>query len=134
MKLVFLMLQKDEIHFGEVDWLSDMGIFGEQIPQEPMAAAEVPQLPMLQTGPYSSPLRSTKLGFSQKNARTEYREHYDDEEEEEEHFTVPDLGWVEIKKVSVYVVITEAALVPVLDCVDEQDNYIRISVCSGKCW
>ncbi|KAB9816192.1 hypothetical protein FH972_027068 [Carpinus fangiana] len=41
--------KKEALELGEFEWLVDMGLFGEQIPQEALAAAEVPQLPVSQS-------------------------------------------------------------------------------------
>ena len=79
--------QADE--FGELEWLADVGIFGEQFPQETLAAAEVPQLPVSHTStlaPYT--FKATNKSYmSSKKPRIEVVGEIDDE-----HFTVPDLG------------------------------------------
>ncbi|KAL1324031.1 hypothetical protein HN51_034223 [Arachis hypogaea] len=79
--------QADE--FGELEWLADVGIFGEQFPQETLAAAEVPQLPVSHTStlaPYT--FKATNKSYmSSKKPRIEVLGEIDDE-----HFTVPDLG------------------------------------------
>uniref|UniRef100_A0A7N0TUT0 B box-type domain-containing protein n=1 Tax=Kalanchoe fedtschenkoi TaxID=63787 RepID=A0A7N0TUT0_KALFE len=73
--------KKEQLEFGEFEWLTDMGIFGEQFGQE-MAAAEVPQLPVPSTASY----RSNKSSMALKKPRIERVQ------DEEEYFTVPDLG------------------------------------------
>ncbi|XLT10435.1 hypothetical protein HN51_056228, partial [Arachis hypogaea] len=79
--------QADE--FGELEWLADVGIFGEQFPLETLAAVEVPQLPMSHTStlaPYT--FKATNKSYmSSKKPRIEVVGEIDDE-----HFTVPDLG------------------------------------------
>ncbi|CAN6700441.1 unnamed protein product [Malus baccata var. baccata] len=69
--------QKESFEFGELEWIADMGVFGEeQFPQKVMAAvAEVPKL-----------LVPAKLNNPYKKPRIEMLEDDDD------HFTVPDLG------------------------------------------
>ncbi|KAI4372729.1 hypothetical protein MLD38_010928 [Melastoma candidum] len=81
--------KKEQIEFGELDWLADMGIFTDQLPQEALAPAEVPQLPAQQhQSNHSSSRTTSKLGVSNKKPRIELLV----DEDEEEHFTVPDLG------------------------------------------
>ncbi|XP_030462107.1 B-box zinc finger protein 24-like [Syzygium oleosum] len=77
--------KKEQLEFGELEWLADMGLFADQLPQEALAAAEVPQLPL----PYSSnctSYRTTKSQMPHKKPRIEYVDNDD------EFFTVPDLG------------------------------------------
>ncbi|MED6107885.1 hypothetical protein PIB30_018340 [Stylosanthes scabra] len=81
--------KKQAEEFGELDWLADVGIFGEQFPQETLAAAEVPQLPVSHTSsvaPYTTKV-TNKSYMSSKKPRIEVLGEIDDE-----HFTVPDLG------------------------------------------
>lgn len=62
-----------------------MGLFGEQLPQEALTAAEVPQI----TAPSSvnvSSYRPTKSNMPNKKPRIEICD------EDEEYFIVPDLG------------------------------------------
>ncbi|KAL8487379.1 hypothetical protein ACS0TY_023892 [Phlomoides rotata] len=68
--------KKEQLEFGELEWLTDMSLFGEQV--ESLAAAEVPQL---------SNMTSTKLYASHKMPRIGTLG-----DDDEEHFTVPDLG------------------------------------------
>lgn len=80
------IVQKEAVELGEFEWLTEMGLFNEQIPQEALAAAEVPQLPLSQSSNFiscrpnksSMPYKKPRLGFPDDNG---------------EHFTVPDLGW-----------------------------------------
>ncbi|KAL6342566.1 hypothetical protein AAG906_012423 [Vitis piasezkii] len=74
-----------QLEFGELEWLTEMGIFGDQVPQEAMAAAEVPQLPISQPS-YGASYRATKSSMPYKRPRIEILD------DEDEHFTVPDLG------------------------------------------
>uniref|UniRef100_A0A6N2MSL7 B box-type domain-containing protein n=1 Tax=Salix viminalis TaxID=40686 RepID=A0A6N2MSL7_SALVM len=67
---------------GEFDWLADMGLFGDQLPQEALAAAEVPQLPISPPTNVNS-YRATKSGMPHKKPRIEI--------DDDEFFTVPDL-------------------------------------------
>lgn len=69
----------------EFEWLADMGLFSEQIPQEALAAAEVPQLPTPQSSNFTSG-RPTKFNMPYKKPRIEFTN------DDDEHFTVPDLG------------------------------------------
>ena len=76
-------LQSKQLEFGELEWLTEMGIFGEQV--EAMAAAEVPQLPISQ--PSNGPsYRAAKSSTPYKKPRIEILN------DEDEYFTVPDLG------------------------------------------
>ncbi|OWM67931.1 B-box zinc finger protein 24-like [Punica granatum] len=78
--------KKEQLEFGELDWIADMGLFSDQIPpQEGLAAAEVPQLP-LQTSHNYAPYRTAKSNMPQKKPRFEIRD------DDDEYFTVPDLG------------------------------------------
>ncbi|XP_050373374.1 B-box zinc finger protein 25 [Argentina anserina] len=77
--------KKESIEFGELEWIADMGLFGEQFPQEPLAAAEVPQLPVSQSSNYTS-YRPPKSSSPYKKPRIEIPD------DDDEHFTVPDLG------------------------------------------
>ncbi|XP_057958079.1 B-box zinc finger protein 24-like [Malania oleifera] len=74
--------KKEQLEFGELEWFAGMDIFGEQVPQETLAAAEVPQLPI----PQSTSYRPTKSYMPHKKPRIEIPDDDDD------HFTVPDLG------------------------------------------
>ncbi|KAL6293882.1 hypothetical protein ACE6H2_002024 [Prunus campanulata] len=77
--------KKESLEFGELEWIADMGLFGEQFPQEAVAAAEVPQLPASQPSNFSS-YRPPKSNGPYKKPRIEISE------DDDEHFTVPDLG------------------------------------------
>ncbi|XP_022145239.1 B-box zinc finger protein 24-like isoform X1 [Momordica charantia] len=76
--------QKEHLEFGELEWLAEMGLFGEQVPQEALAAAEVPEIRTSHSGSAIS-YRPTKSSTSYKKPRIEMPD-------EEEFFTVPDLG------------------------------------------
>ncbi|PRQ37780.1 putative transcription factor interactor and regulator Znf-B family [Rosa chinensis] len=77
--------KKESLEFGELEWIADMGLFGEQFPQEALAAAEVPQLPVSQSSNYTS-YRPPKSNSPFKKPRIEIPD------DDDEHFTVPDLG------------------------------------------
>lgn len=77
--------KKESLEFGELEWIADMGLFGEQFPQEALAAAEVPQLPVSQSSNCMS-YRPPKSNSAYKKPRIEIPD------DDEEHFTVPDLG------------------------------------------
>ncbi|KAA8527280.1 hypothetical protein F0562_034623 [Nyssa sinensis] len=77
--------KKEQLEFGELEWFTDIGLFGEQVPREALAAAEVPQLPIPQSS-NTTTYRPTKFNMPNKKPRIEISE------EEEECFTVPDLG------------------------------------------
>nr|AFK37428.1 unknown [Lotus japonicus] len=81
--------QKDSLQFGELEWLADDGLFGDQFSQEALAAAEVPQLPATYTSSDVASYRTSKSPMSNKKARIEVL-HYD--EDDDEYFTVPNLG------------------------------------------
>jgi len=79
-------LQKEQVEFGEFEWLNDYDVFGD-------AAAEVPQLP----ASYSQPNHTNTASIRQtKSYSTNYKKPRYDlsliEEDDDEHFTVPDLG------------------------------------------
>ncbi|KAF7805344.1 B-box zinc finger protein 24 [Senna tora] len=78
-------INKESLEFGELEWLSEVGLFGEQFPEEALAAAEVPQLPVTQTSNAPSYRPSKSYYMSLKKPRIEF-------EDDDEHFTVPDLG------------------------------------------
>ncbi|KAI4370398.1 hypothetical protein MLD38_018753 [Melastoma candidum] len=81
--------KKEQIEFGELDWLADMGIFTDQLPQEALAPTEVPQLPASQhLNNHTSSRITSKLGVTTKKPRIELLV----DEDEAEHLTVPDLG------------------------------------------
>ncbi|KAK3414495.1 hypothetical protein EUGRSUZ_H00366 [Eucalyptus grandis] len=76
---------KEQLEFGELEWLADMGLFADQVPQEALAAAEVPQLPLPPSSNCTS-YRTTKSQMPHKKPRIEYVD------DDDEFFTVPDLG------------------------------------------
>lgn len=78
-------MQKEPLELGELEWIADMGLFADQFPQEALAAAEVPQLPMSQPSNFTS-YRPVKSNMPYKKPRIEFPE------DDDEHFTVPDLG------------------------------------------
>lgn len=80
----FILKQKEHIEFNELEWLSDISLFGEQVP-EALAAAEVPQLPTSQPSHMIS-FRTAKSYAPHKKPRIEIPD------DDEEFFTVPDLG------------------------------------------
>lgn len=83
--MFLLSFQKEQLEFGELEWLADMGLFSDQLPQEALAAAEVPQLPVSHS--YNIPsYRSAKSNMPFKKPRIEISD------DDDEHFTVPDLG------------------------------------------
>ncbi|KAH7521356.1 B-box zinc finger protein 24 [Ziziphus jujuba] len=77
--------KKEPLEFGELEWLSDVGFFGDQISEEALAAAEVPQLPESQSNNVTS-YRPTKYSTPFKKPRIEISD------DDDEHCTVPDLG------------------------------------------
>lgn len=77
--------QKEPLEFGELEWLTESGLLGEPIPQETLAAAEVPQLPMPQSSNVN-PYRPTKSSTPFKKPRLEMPV------DDDEFFIVPDLG------------------------------------------
>ncbi|GLU04895.1 hypothetical protein SLE2022_220230 [Rubroshorea leprosula] len=79
--------KKEQLELGGFEWLSDMGLFGEQLAQDAFAAAEVPQLPVSQSTSVSS-YRPTKYNMPLKKPRIEIL----DDDDNDEFFTVPDLG------------------------------------------
>ncbi|CAG7909257.1 unnamed protein product [Brassica rapa] len=81
--------KKGQLDLGELEWFSDMGFFSDQINQETLPAAQVPELSVAHLGHVHS-YRPMKSNASYKKPRLEIR--VDDEDDEEEHFIVPDLG------------------------------------------
>ncbi|GKV39245.1 hypothetical protein SLEP1_g47050 [Rubroshorea leprosula] len=79
-------MQKEQLELGEFEWLADVGLFGEQLPQDTFAAAEVPQLAIPQSTSVTS-YRPAKYNMPLKKPRVEIPADDDDE-----FFTVPDLG------------------------------------------
>ncbi|KAL2230412.1 B-box zinc finger protein 24 [Sesamum indicum] len=80
--------KKEQLEFNELEWLTDINLFGEQVPQEALAAAEVPQLPVSPPSNMTS-YRPAKFYTAHKKPRIEVP---DDDDDDEEYFTVPDLG------------------------------------------
>lgn len=81
--------QKGQLDLGELEWFSDMGFFGtDQINQESLPAAEVPELSVSHLGHVHSYRPTMKSNVSYKKPRLEFR----DDDDDEEHFIVPDLG------------------------------------------
>ncbi|KAL3835067.1 hypothetical protein ACJIZ3_009803 [Penstemon smallii] len=79
--------KKDQLEFGELEWLTDMNLFGEQVCHEGLAAAEVPQLQMPTQTSNMASYRPTKSSYpAHKKPR------YEIPDDDEEFFTVPDLG------------------------------------------
>ncbi|KAL2530059.1 B-box zinc finger protein 24 [Forsythia ovata] len=78
--------KKDQLEFGELEWFSDIGLFGEQLSSEALAAAEVPQLPVSQPS-NSASYRPAKFYMPHKKPRLEIPD-----DDEEGFFLVPDLG------------------------------------------
>ncbi|MFS7988667.1 putative transcription factor interactor and regulator Znf-B family [Helianthus anomalus] len=74
--------KKEQLEFGELEWLTDYGVFCDE-------AAEVPQLPTSQPINTAS-YRQTKQ-YAPHNKKPKYEMPYI-EEDDDEHFTVPDLG------------------------------------------
>ncbi|OVA09171.1 zinc finger protein [Macleaya cordata] len=81
--------KKESIEFGELDWFSDIGLFSNQVPQEAMAAAEVPQLP-ISSQPYNN--AATYKSMVKSNYNMPNKKPRIEISDDEENFTVPDLG------------------------------------------
>ncbi|XP_027061493.1 B-box zinc finger protein 24 [Coffea arabica] len=77
--------KKGQLEFGELEWFSDIGLFGERAGEEALSAAEVPQLPVPQSSNGASH-KTPKLYMPYKKPRIEL------EDDEKEYFTVPDFG------------------------------------------
>ncbi|CAH2038791.1 unnamed protein product [Thlaspi arvense] len=80
--------KKGQLELGELDWFSDMGFFGDQINQETLPAAEVPELSVSHLGHVHS-YKPIKSNVSYKKPRLGKIR---DDDDDEEHFIVPDLG------------------------------------------
>ncbi|CAA3023340.1 B-box zinc finger protein 24-like [Olea europaea var. sylvestris] len=78
--------KKEQLELGELEWLTDMNLFGEQVGQEALAAAEVPQLPVSQPS-HGTSYKQAKFYMPYKKPRLEIPE-----DDDNEFFTVPDLG------------------------------------------
>ncbi|RWR96811.1 B-box zinc finger protein 24-like protein isoform X2 [Cinnamomum micranthum f. kanehirae] len=78
--------KKEAIGFGDLDWITDIGLYNEQVPQsqEALTAAEVPQLPFTPASNATS-YKPTKPFSSHKKPRLQISD-------DEEFFIVPDLG------------------------------------------
>lgn len=72
-----LLVQKQQLEFGELEWLSDMNLFST-------AAAEVPELPVSQPSNINA-YRPSKLHTAHDKPRIE------SPDDEDENYTVPDL-------------------------------------------
>ncbi|KAE9447664.1 hypothetical protein C3L33_20437, partial [Rhododendron williamsianum] len=83
--------KKEQVGFGELDWFADIGLFGEQVPHQALAPAEVPQLPAPQSSNYA-PYRPPKSSMPYKKPRIEISN-----DDIDDYFTVPDLGFKDIK-------------------------------------
>ncbi|CAL0332457.1 unnamed protein product [Lupinus luteus] len=81
--------KKESLQFGELEWLEEVGLFGEQFPHEALAAAEVPQLPPTHISTNVVSYKTSKSYLSHKKPRIEVQYNDDDDDE---FFTVPDLG------------------------------------------
>lgn len=81
---IFQYVQKEQLEFGELDWLTEIGMFGDQVAQETLAAAEVPQLPVSSQSSAITSYRPNKYYMPSKKPRIEISDDDDD------HFTVPD--------------------------------------------
>ncbi|KAL3635040.1 hypothetical protein CASFOL_022094 [Castilleja foliolosa] len=80
--------KKEQLEFNELEWLTDINLFGdEEVSDEALAAAEVPQLPFCQPSNMNSSYRPSRFYTPHKKPRIEARE-----EDDDEFFTVPDLG------------------------------------------
>ncbi|PSS24068.1 B-box zinc finger protein [Actinidia chinensis var. chinensis] len=77
--------KKEQLEFGELEWFTDIGLFGEQVPREGLAPAEVPQLPVAHLS-NAMAYRQTKFNMPNKKPRIKISD------EDDEYFTVPDLG------------------------------------------
>ncbi|KAE8728094.1 B-box zinc finger protein 24 [Hibiscus syriacus] len=77
--------KKEQNELGELEWLADIGLFGDQLPPEVLAPAEVPQLPILQSN-NPNLYRPTRHSLPLKKPRIEIPD------DDDEYFTVPDLG------------------------------------------
>lgn len=69
-------LQKEQLEFGELEWLKDIGLFGEH---------EVPELSVSPQPSHANMNKSAKFYMPHKKARI-------DVPDDDEFFTVPDLG------------------------------------------
>lgn len=78
-------MQKEQLEFGELEWFTDIGLFGEKDTEEALSAAEVPQLPVTQSINATS-YKTPKLCMPYKKPRIGMAD------DEEEYFTVPDFG------------------------------------------
>lgn len=78
-------LQKEQLEFGELEWFTDIGFYGEKAAEEALSAAEVPQLSVPQSNTATS-CKTSKTYMPYKKPRMEL------EDDEEEYFTVPDFG------------------------------------------
>ncbi|XP_076895560.1 B-box zinc finger protein 24-like [Bidens hawaiensis] len=77
--------KKENLEFGELEWLNDYDVFGD-------AAAEVPQLPASQQTINTGSYRQPKF-YQSNNKKPRYElPTYIEEDDDKHNFTVPDLG------------------------------------------
>ncbi|XP_031481335.1 B-box zinc finger protein 25-like [Nymphaea colorata] len=74
--------KKESLAFGELEWITDIGLFDCEVPQEAVSAAQVPQISSPSFSPNAS--RPPKSAPAAKKARLEI--------DPDDFFTVPDLG------------------------------------------
>ncbi|CAN6448778.1 unnamed protein product [Victoria cruziana] len=74
--------KKESLAFGELEWITDIGLFDSDMPQEAVSAAQVPQMSSPSFSPNAS--RPPKYVPSAKKPRLEI--------DPDDFFTVPDLG------------------------------------------
>lgn len=79
-------MQKEQVGLGDLEWSTDLELFGDQVPREALSPAEVPQLPVSQFS-HGTSYKPNKYNMPHKKPRIEIPYHDD-----EEYFTVPDLG------------------------------------------
>lgn len=79
-------MQKEQVGLGDLEWSTDVELFGDQVPREALSPAEVPQLPVSQFS-HGTSYKPNKYNMHHKKPRFEIPYH-----EDEEYFTVPDLG------------------------------------------
>lgn len=77
--IVSTFIQKELLELGELEWLGDIDLFGEQ------TAAEVPELSVSQSSNTHNIYKQTRYQMSYKKPRIEIPD-------DDEYFTVPDLG------------------------------------------
>ncbi|KAH7859107.1 hypothetical protein Vadar_031624 [Vaccinium darrowii] len=77
--------KKEQLGLGDLEWSTDVGLFGEQFPREALSPAEVPQVPVSLFS-YGTSYKPNKYNMPHKKPRIEIPS------DDEEYFTVPDLG------------------------------------------